>query len=131
MKKTFDIRMLDKAALNASFNPPEGYLDEVKRRVMAQLPPAESPEWGKSAPLHPHTFRRTLKIITGVAAAVACVAVAWIWPSDNAADSPQPVPSTPAMAASQYDSNDEYVDDVYNYAMLDNYDFYDYLYTDF
>ena len=49
MKKTFDIRMLDKAALNASFNPPEGYLDEVKRRVMAQLPPAESPEWGKSA----------------------------------------------------------------------------------
>lgn len=131
MKKTFDIRMLDKAALNASFNPPEGYLDEVKRRVMAQLPPAESPEGGKSAPLRPHTFRRTLKIITGVAAAAACVAVAWIWPSDNAADSPRPVPSTPAMAASQYDSNDEYVDDVYNYAMLDNYDFYDYLYTDF
>lgn len=131
MKRTFDIRMLDKAALNASFNPPEGYLDEVKKRVMAQLPPVERSRSERVLTPRPSALSRTLKIIAGAAVAAACAAVAWIWPARDTAESPLPHSSAPTMAASQYEGHEEYVDDVYNYAMLDSYDFYDYLYTDF
>ncbi len=131
MKKAFDIHDLDKAFVSASFNPPEGYIDAVKKEVLAQLPPVTAmPE--PQVPVQ--TARRThfaLRIITSAAVAAACVAVALVWPSSSSPGTGATNTENAHTVATQYDANDKYIDDLYNYAMLGDYDLYAYLSNDY
>ena len=43
MKQKFDIRTLEKSKLEASFNPPDNYVDNFTTRLMQQIP-ADLPE---------------------------------------------------------------------------------------
>ena len=49
MKQKFDIRTLEKSKLEASFNPPDNYVDNFTTRLMQQIP-AEAVQPGASSP---------------------------------------------------------------------------------
>lgn len=132
MKNTFDILSAHKEAIKASFEPPKGYFDTLKSQVMTQLPPSGATEHVIAHPARPRRRYLLPKYVAGIAVAAACVAVVWIWPF--AGSSVENIPngnSVAATVASEEESNDKYIDDLYNYAMLDRYSYYDYILEDY
>ncbi len=127
MKEKFDIRTLDKIKLEASFNPPEHYFESFTSRLMARLPESQSPP---AAPVLTGTKRRTftrIRTYAGIAAVLCGLAFGGtLYTLRNASDSlPRTASALPSSTIN--DVSDEYFDQVYSYAMLDNYDAYDYI----
>ena len=74
MKQKFDIRTLEKSKLEASFNPPDNYVDNFTTRLMQQIP-AEAVQPGASSPVSPRRrLYLRLKVGLGVAAVMGGVA---------------------------------------------------------
>lgn len=131
MKQKFDIRTLEKSKLEASFNPPDNYVDNFTTRLMQQIP-AEAVQPGTSSPVSPRRrLYLRLKVGLGVAAVMGGVAFCLFAGLRHHTPATQPQMSAQTAAAPSSSYNENYFDEVYTYAMLDDYDVYDYLAEDY
>lgn len=99
--------ILEKCGRENHFKVPEGYFDKVSSDVMSSI-------------RHSHSTRKSVfRILRPYIAAVACALVAIfsinVYIGKN---------TTKTEAQAQWQFNDSYIDDVMDYAMLDNGDLY-------
>lgn len=109
------------------FTTPKGYFDQLATRVMSQLPAIgqESDIKQKPATEQKPAMLRTLRPWLYAAACVAVLVVCVTWLFSQRSPSQQPVATTTNTSVTAV--TDSYVDEVADYAMMDNQDIYLYL----
>lgn len=118
--KTFDIHT------QKSSNPmrvPEGYFDNLTQRIMDQLPEVDETATNTVA-LKP---RKSTRWIGWTMAAAACIALAVmvapkLWTNDTTLTGPET-----ALVSTDNDMDQQYEEQILEYAMVDNTDIYAYL----
>lgn len=121
--KTFDINKQNK---RNPFSVPEGYFEQLTERVMANIPETPKEEAGeRSGKVVVMPSRRPNRWIGWSVAAAACIAVAILFtsiPQSTAIDT-----KNTAKVSQQDQVDEQYEQDVIEYAMIDNSDIYSYL----
>lgn len=109
------------------FKVPEGYFENLEKRVMDRLPEVDTPSRtvAREIPLW-----RRISPYVAAAAFFGVMAGGYLFYHDSNADAPLPVNKVSAVSAnvSSISHNDDYnIDKAADYAMMDNEDFYAYL----
>ena len=119
--KTFDINNPQK---RNPFTVPEGYFDNLTARIMEQIPETDSADT-PTAELKPRNNRRwigwTLGVAASVALAVLFVKLPDIMPSTNGNH------QTAMTSTDDNNYDEQYEQEMLEYAMVDNSDVYRYL----
>lgn len=99
------------------FKVPEGYFDQLTARIMEQLPEQET------APVVELKPRKSMRWMGWAAAAAACITLAIMFPklTEPATVSPE------TEVTAHIEDEEQYEQDVLEYAMVDNTDVYAYL----
>ena len=118
--KTFD---LDQHPQHNPFTVPDDYFDTLTARIMEKIP--EQPSQ-KSVELKP---RRNKRWIGWTIAAAACVAIAIFFVNVFDTKTPTAISSqaTAMLDTDDFSYDEQYQQDVLEYAMVDNNDIYSYL----
>ena len=100
------------------FTVPDGFFEEISSKIISELPARQEP-----AKVRSMVFRR-YAVAASIAAVIIGGAVWFVQPRQNVAV--QHVAQT-AVAANNTTSNEVFIDQMADYALLDNQDIYSYL----
>ena len=118
--KTFDPTQQPK---RNPFTVPEDYFDTLTSRIMENIPEQPNP---KTVELKPRQKNRWW-IWTVAAAACVAIAAFFVTPSDPQTSSTISPQATAMLDSDDYSYDEQYQEDVLEYAMVDNNDIYSYL----